>query len=210
MVNRCWMSKRSESEGPPWVEASQVAQQAAEVALRRRDLTPRVRERLEMVKGVVVGQSLAEVARWSGRSERTVERWLTAFATGGLAALADAPRGGRPARADAAYREALERAVDTSPRELGLLYDTWTSDRLSTYLAETTGVRIAPGWVRVLLARQRYRTGRPKHTLGHLQAPAARTACEQMLQAVEKREPRPPRRTRCTTRMRLIWRRTRT
>lgn len=181
------MSERSESEEAPWVGAAQAAQETVEVALRRRDLGPRVRERLEMVKGVALGQALAEVARWSGRSDRTVERWLTAFAAGGLAALADAPRDGRPARADVAYREALAQAVDTPPRDLGVLYDTWTSDRLSTYLAETTGVRIAPGWVRVLLARQRYRTGRPKHTLGHLQDPAARAACEQTLQAVEKK-----------------------
>ena len=171
--------------GPPsWPLAAGTAQAAVDAALRRRDLAPRVRERLEMVKGVALGQSLADVARWSGRTERTVTRWLAAFAAGGLAGLADGSRGGRPARADGAYLAALERAVDTAPRDLGLLFDAWTSDRLSAYLAETTGVRIAPGWVRALLARQRYRTGRPKHTLGHLQDAAAKTACEQELQAV--------------------------
>ncbi len=183
------------SEAPPWVEAAHGGRDAVEAALRRRDLAPRVRERLEMVKGVALGQSLAEVARWSGRTERTVVRWLAAFTGGGVAALADAPRGGRPARADGAYLAALERAdgaylaaleraVTTPPRDLGLLFDAWTSPRLSAYLAETTGVHIAPGWLRALLARQRYRTGRPKHTLGHLQDAAAKTACEQELQAV--------------------------
>jgi transposase len=127
---------------------------------------------------------LAEVARWSGRGERTVVRWVRAFAAGGIAALADAPRSGRPARADAAYLVALERVVETPPRLLGLLFDTWTSPRLSAYLAETAGVRIAPGWIRALLARQRFRTGRPKHTLGHLQDPVARAVCEEALQAV--------------------------
>ena len=152
--------------------------------LRQRDLVPRVRERLEMVKGVALGHPLAEVARWSGRTERTVVRWLAAFARGGTAALADAPRRGRPARADAVYQAALERAADTPPPALGLPFDVWTSERLSAYLAETTGVRIAPGWVRALLARRRWACGRPKHTLGHLQDPVARTACEQTLQAV--------------------------
>jgi transposase len=171
-------------EAPRWVVAARQGREAVDAALRQRDLAPRVRERLEMVKGVALGQSLDEVARWTGRTERTVTRWLTAFAAGGVAALADAPRRGRPVRADRAYVAALERAVETAPRTLGLLFDTWTSDRLSAYLAETTHVRIAPGWVRALLARQRYRTGRPKHTLGHLQDPAAKTACEQVLQAV--------------------------
>ena len=178
------------SPEPPWVRAAQQAQQTVEAALRRRELAPRVRERLEMLKGVVLGWSLVDIARWSGRDERTVVRWLVAFAADGLPARADAPRRGRPARADGAYLAALERAVDTPPRELGLLFDAWTSERRSASLAETTGVRIAPGWVRALLARQRYRTGRPKHTLGHLQDPAARAACEQELQAVGEKQSR--------------------
>jgi transposase len=167
-----------------WVRAAREAWAAVEAALRRRDLGPRVRERLEMVKAVALGYSLAEVARWSGRTERTVGRWLGAFAIGGVAAVADAPRAGRPPRADAAYLAALERAVDTPPPALGLPFDAWTSVRLSAYLAETTGVQLAPGWLRALLARRRYRTGRPKHTLGHLQDPAAEAACEQTLQVV--------------------------
>jgi transposase len=174
----------SAGEIPAWLVAARDSREAAEGALRRRDLAPRVRERLEMVKGVALGHPLADVARWSGRTERTVVRWLAAFAAGGIAALADAPRSGRPARADGVYLAALERTVDTPPRQLGLLFDAWTSERLGAYLTETTGVRIAPGWVRALLARQRYRTGRPKHTLGHLQDAAARAACEQELQAV--------------------------
>ena len=54
-----------------WVRAAREARDAVEAALWRRDLAPRVRERLEMVKAVALGYSLAEVARWSGRAERT-------------------------------------------------------------------------------------------------------------------------------------------
>ncbi len=168
----------------PLARVARESRDTVEVALRRRDLAPRVRARLEMVKCLALGQSLAEVVRWSGRGERTVVRWVRAFVTGGLVALADAPRSGRPVRADEAYLAALERVVETPPRTLGLLFDAWTSPRLSAYLAETTGIRIAPGWVRALLARQRFRVGRPKHTLGHLQDPVARAVCEEVLQAV--------------------------
>lgn len=59
-------------------------------------------------------------------------------------------------------------AVGTPPRSLGLGFDVWTSGRLSAYLVGETGVVIAPGWVRALLAAERYRCCRPKHTLGHL------------------------------------------
>ena len=142
---------------------------AVEQRLRRVDVSPRERERLEMVKAAALGYDAAAIAAWSGRSVRTVRRWLGRFVAAGLAALRDAPRAGRPVKADAAYRAALAQAVTTAPRELGLPFDVWTSARLSAYLAETTGVRLAPGWVRALLAHHDFVCGRPKHTLKHLQ-----------------------------------------
>jgi transposase len=160
-------------------------EQRAEIEqwLRRRDLAPRLRERLEMVKAVALGQDLPRFAQWSGRTERTVCRWLGRFATGGVDALADAPRVGRPAEAGAAYRRAADAALGTPPRTLGLPFDVWTSARLSAYLAETTGERIAPGWLRALLGRWDYVCGRPKHTLKHLQDAAAVAAGEEELAA---------------------------
>jgi transposase len=151
--------------------------------LQRRDLAPRTRERLEMVKAAALGHGLAAIVRWSGRSPRTVRFWLDRYVAVGVAGLADAPRAGRPARADAAYLAALERAVETPPRELGFPFDVWTSPRLSAHLAETTGVRIAPGWLRVLLGRRDFVSGRPKHTLKHLQDAAEVAACEAELAA---------------------------
>ncbi len=156
---------------------------AVEVVLRRRDLSPRVRERLEMIKAAALGQDVAAIAQWSGRTAETVRRWLVAFRQGGIAALADAPRQGRPTKADAAYLTALEQAVETPPRTLGLPFDVWTSARLSAYLTQQTGTRIAPGWLRVLLHRQDFACGRAKHTLTHLHDPAEVAACEDALRA---------------------------
>jgi len=172
------------------IRAEQITaeqRQAVEQALRQRTLTPRVRERLEMVKAVALGQDPASIRAWSTRAPRTIERWVGRFLTGGVAALADAPRSGRPARADTAYKQLLERTVTTPPRQLGLGFDVWTSARLATYLAEATGVRVAPSWVRGLLRQQRFVCGRPKHTLKHLQDPAEVAACREHLAAVEKK-----------------------
>ena len=56
------------------------AQRAAvEALLGARDLAPRLRERLEMVKGAAVGWDVAAIAAWCGRTPRTVRRWLAAF-----------------------------------------------------------------------------------------------------------------------------------
>jgi len=156
---------------------------AVEGVLARRELAPRQRERLEMVKAAWLGEDVATIARWSGRTPRTVRRWLRAFQVGGVAALAGAPIPGRPPKADAAYLAALEQAVATPPRTLGLAFDVWTSDRLSAHLTQQTGVRLAPGWLRVLLHRERFACGRPKHTLAHLQDPAEVAACQEALRA---------------------------
>jgi transposase len=167
---------------PGPIDAAQRA--AVEARLRERDLPPRERERLEMVKGAALGWDPAAIAAWCGRSEATVRRWLAAFRAGGLDALADAPRAGRPRRADDAYLTALEAAVEADPRALGQGFDVWTSTRLSAYLAEATGTRIAPGWLRVLLHRLRFAHGRPKHSVAHLQDPEEVAACEARLRAV--------------------------
>jgi len=145
---------------------------AVEQRLRRTDLARRERERLEMVKAAALGYDEQAIAQWSGRTVRTVRRWLGRFVAEGLAALGDAPRPGRPVKADGAYLAALEQAVTMVPTELGLPFDVWTSARLSAYLAEATGVWLAPGWIRVLLSRQDFVCGRPNHTLDHLQGPA--------------------------------------
>jgi len=169
------------------IRVNEDQRQEIERALRRRDLSPRQRERLEMVKAVGLGQSAREIARWSGRDVETVRSWVRRYASGGIQALQDAPRSGRPARADAAYHQALEAAVTTPPSSLGLPFDVWTSGRLSAYLAHMTGVRIAPSWVRTLLGRHDYVHGRPKHTLHHLQDRPLTAACADLLTAVKKK-----------------------
>ena len=151
--------------------------------LQRTDLRRRVRERLEMVKAAALGDDVGRIARWSRRSIETVEHWLARFADGGVAALADAPRSGRPVQATEAYVAAMETALETPPKQVGLAFDAWTSERLSSYLEQQTGVSISPGWLRALLAERGWVCGRPKHTLKHLQDSAAVAASRAELAA---------------------------
>jgi transposase len=177
-----------DEQQPTVQERAQTERALIAAELRRRDLAPRRRERLEMVKGSALGQDEATIAAWSGRSRPRIRYWLDRYAREGIGALGDAPRSGRPPKADAAYLAALDAALATTPREQALLFDLWTSDRLSAYLAERTGVRIAPGWLRALLARRDYACGRPKHTLKHLQDEAAIAAFTDELAAVGKKD----------------------
>lgn len=176
-----------------WAQVQAVARDqhaVVEGMLHRRELSPRVRERVEMVKAVALGYGPEAIATWSGRSVRTVAYWLERFVTNGLAALDDAPRAGRPPRATPAYLAALETAVSTPPRQLGLEFDVWTSERLSAYLVEQTGIRLSPGWLRVLLAQHDWVSGRPKLSVRHLRRPAEVAACEAALEAAEKKRGR--------------------
>jgi transposase len=169
------------------LELGEKARQELERRLRWRDLTPRERERLEMVKAAALGQDLGAIGAWTGRSERTVRRWLGQSVRQGLDALADAPRSGRPARATPAALQALETAVETPPATLGMAFDVWTSARLAAYLEQQTGVRLSAAWVRAVLHQRGWVCGRPKHTLTHLQNATAVAASRAELAAVGKK-----------------------
>ena len=166
------------------IEVTPEQREQVEVELRRRDLVPRVRERLEMVKAAAFGQDAEAICLWSGRTPRTVRHWLGEFASSGVEGVTDAPRSGRPARATREYLVTLESAVEAKPRDLGLEFDVWTSERLSVYLTETTGTKVSPGWLRALLCRQRFRCGRPKHALHHLQDPGEVARAQAQLREV--------------------------
>ena len=157
----------------PVLAVTAVQRTTEAAALRRRDLAPRLRDRLEMVEAAARGQELTAIARGSGRTPASVRHWLAAYQEGGIAALADAPRQGRPAKAAAADRVVLAAAVATPPRTLGGPCAVWTASRLSASLCQQTGVHIAPGWRRVVWHRQRFAWGRPNQARDHRQDPAA-------------------------------------
>jgi hypothetical protein len=134
---------------------------------------------------------------------------VTGVASTGQTELRGYPSG-RPAKADATYLAALAQAGETTPRGVGQPFDVWTSGRLSAYLAETTRIRIAPGWGRVLLHREGFATGRPNPAVAHLHDPAEVVACaDRLREAGGKRGPRIRRGTNCPSRMRRTSRRIR-
>lgn len=111
------------------------------------------------------GRAVAEIAHITFRSRDTVERVLTRFRTGGLAAV---PRRFAPGSAPTitrAWIAELLRVIDLAPHVVGVASATWTTGLLATYLAEHTGIAVSAETVRVTLHTHDYVCKRPTWTL---------------------------------------------
>lgn len=102
----------------------------------------RLVERARIVLGAARGRPVGEIVRELNVSRPTVSAWVRRFNDGGLAALEDRPRSGRPHTYDADQRAAVVAAALTDPKDLGLPFGCWTLDRLQAYLNEQKGIAI--------------------------------------------------------------------
>ena len=68
-----------ERSADPVIPVTSEQQATVAAMLRQPALSPRLRERLEMVKAAGLGWQWEAIAAWSGRSPRTVRHWLTRY-----------------------------------------------------------------------------------------------------------------------------------
>src|SRR5579872_3571247 len=73
-------------------------------------------------------------------SEGAVSQWLKAFRLGGLKALSDAPRSGRPSRLTAAQKSLIPDFLWHGAEAYGFRGEVWTCPRVAAVLAEELGV----------------------------------------------------------------------
>lgn len=123
-------------------------------------ITPRTRDRLEMVRLADAGWSIPRIARHLGCHEQTVRKYVKAFLADGFDALPDRPRPGRPPTVTAAHLDALEALLDTGGR-------TWTTPQLVAWLEREHGVRVHPDHLSRLLHRRRFSWKRTVTSVAH-------------------------------------------
>ena len=99
---------------------------------------PEVRQRAIAIRLLHLGQKPEAVAQVVMVSANTIWTWHRRYRQGGLNALQDRPRSGRPSKADGEYVTRLEQLLETDPHTLGLPFTIWTINRLRLYLAEQT------------------------------------------------------------------------
>ena len=127
---------------------------------RQRGLSPQTRERLEMVRLADTGWNIPKIARYLGRQEATVRKYIRGFLAEGFDALPDRPRPGRPKKVTEEHLQAVEKLIDESKR-------TFTTPQLVRWLEQEHRVKISTDRLGRLLKQRRYRWKRTKRSVAH-------------------------------------------
>jgi transposase len=118
--------------------------------LRQATVAPRLRVRLRCVQLRDQGWTVPQVARQLAVSQATVWRALRRVRAGGLDALADRPRPGRPPGLSDHDLDAVQALLHEAARQ----GTAWTARELAGWLAQTRGVAISPGRLGAWLRRR--------------------------------------------------------
>src|SRR3954462_8130284 len=109
---------------------------------RSRTSPARLVERARIVLASAEGRRVGDIADELKLSRPTISAWVRRLNDGGLAALEDLPRSGRPHTYAEHERAEVLAAALTDPKALGLPFGCWTLDRLRAYLDEHRGIPI--------------------------------------------------------------------
>ncbi|MDE2261962.1 MAG: transposase, partial [Gammaproteobacteria bacterium] len=91
---------------------------------------------------LATGHSCREVAALFGEDDTTVQRWVHRFEQGGLQALRETTKPGRPRSLDAAQWRELQADLRMSPQDAGLKAAVWDGMSLSEHLRRRFGVQL--------------------------------------------------------------------
>jgi transposase len=153
----------------------------------RRDKRPEVRQRCTVIRLLHLGHKPEQIAEMQAVSKPTIYGWYDRWCSGGVEALANKPKSGRPLKADDEYTAVLEEVIEQEPSELGYDFAIWTVDRLRAHLEKKTGISLSESRFRALMKRKGYRYRRPKYDLSHLQDKDAKAKAADLLDELKKR-----------------------
>lgn len=133
------------------------AQQVGELqqALKESNL-PHVRERILILLLQNDGKSQHQIAAFLGCSPRTVAYWCKHGDPDKLESLHNKREQEHYRKATPEYVQLLLKTVEIEPTELGYEFGRWTAERLATYLAQETDIRLSGSQVRRILKRKKF------------------------------------------------------
>jgi transposase len=152
----------------------------------KHDRRPEVRTRAVAIRMLGGGKPPAEVADFLAVTEPSVYGWWHRWQAGRLDGLANKPHKPERRKADGAYLQAMEAALDKEPSEYGYEFAIWTRERLRDHLQQATGVKMSLNWLGHLMKVAGYEYRRPKHDLSHLQNQREKAVAKELLQELKK------------------------
>jgi transposase len=127
---------------------------------------PGLKVRYLIIVNLAAGRSPRRTADVLALHRATVYRVAARFRDRGEPGLFDRRRDNGPTKVDRPYREALDRAVRSSPQAYGWSRPTWTRELLVLAVRRRTGVAVHVGTLSRALRRIGARRGRPRPTVG--------------------------------------------
>lgn len=111
---------------------------------------------------ISAGQSCRQVAQLFGENGTTVQRWVRRFEEGGLDALREGERPGRPRMLDARQWRKLQGDLRKSPRDVGLPATLWDGPVLSEHLRQRYGVDLGVRQCQRMFRQSGFRFRKPR------------------------------------------------
>ena len=111
---------------------------------------------------VTAGHSCREVAELFGENGTTVQRWVNRFEQGGLDALREGERAGRPRTLDAKDWRRLQGDLRKTPRNFDLSATLWDGPVLSEHLRRRYGVDLGVRQCQRLFRQLGFRLRKPR------------------------------------------------
>jgi len=124
----------------------------------------RLFQRVQAVLWVAQGDTISEVAELTGVSVQTVYNWLQHYLAGHrVAALADAPRSGRPVTAPQITATHILEHLQGNPLLLGYRTTVWSVKLLAAHLSRQYDCPISPYTLRRRMKAMGLRWKRPRY-----------------------------------------------
>jgi len=124
----------------------------------------RLFQRVQTVLWVAQGDPISEVAELTGVSGQTIYNWLQRYlACHQVAALADAPRSGRPVTAPQITAPQILQALHCNPLHLGYRTTVWSVKLLAAHLSRQYHCPISPHTLRRRMKAIGLRCKRPRY-----------------------------------------------
>ena len=143
------------------IEDAEVMRIALQQEIVRSDES-RYDHRLHGLLLVTAGQSCRQVAELFGENGTTVQRWVRRFEQGGLEALREGERSGRPSALDARQWRKLPGDLRKTPRDFGIPATLWDGPVLSKHLRRHYGVHLGVRQCQRLFRRMGFRLRKPR------------------------------------------------